>query len=171
MSEEKINKYNALLQGSTDEFDVIGGYEVLLGGLEKNLSDLYGLNTAKNFIYQLGTGPGKQVATILLQEHNNEIYTDPLEATGELLIRLKSYHSAQIQKAYVEGGKTHIVLYNTCFLNGMFKRRPDMVRGDILCRLNKGYFEFALKNLTKKNVILNFIESANERCTLELIFS
>ena len=53
-----LDKISARLSNSNDDFDSVGGYEVILAGMAMKLPEIYGENTARNFTTQLGVSAG-----------------------------------------------------------------------------------------------------------------
>jgi hypothetical protein len=170
MSEDEVKKYNEILKNQDPKFDVVGGYEVILSGVVQDLPETYGENTAKNFSYQLGATPGKMIAQRILEERDGEIFDDPVEATIDLISRLKAYYNSQVDSiSHNSDGSVSIILNQRCYFKELFEKRSDIEKGEILCRINRGYFEQALKILTgKKKVLLKHLDVKSDFCKVEV---
>lgn len=167
-----VEKYNKILEKTDEEFDLLGGYESIIGGLVVQVSDIYGENTARNLCYQIGSKPGEKIARKILEYQNGVIFSDPIEAFVNLLGRLKAYYHPSIESiTTTPEGILKIRFSNSCYLDAVFLRRPELVKGGSLCRIVKGYFETALKILTGKKVNLEYLDTKNDPCKTEITFS
>lgn len=138
------------------------------------VEDIFGKNSLLSMLYQVGAGSGEAIAKRIKSLHNKEDF-EPLEALKLLIKELKDYYSIQIKEYKVEQNQIRIVLENHCFLRNPIKNRSNLDFGKNFCRINKGYFETALKKLLGnqvKKIEIKFLENNNERdlCTEELLF-
>jgi hypothetical protein len=167
-----VEKYNKILEKTDDEFDLLGGYESIISGLVIQVSDIYGENTARNLCYQIGSKPGEKIARKILEYQNGVVFNDPTEAFVNLLGRLKAYYHPVIESiTTTPEGILKLKFTNSCYLDAVFSRRTEFSKGGSLCRIVKGYFETALKILTGKKVILDYLDTKNEPCKMEISFS
>ncbi|MHA1764022.1 MAG: hypothetical protein ACTSYC_09760, partial [Promethearchaeota archaeon] len=85
------------------------------------------------------------------------------EAFELLLKELKEFYSVKIIS--IEKNKSErkitLTIENHCFLRESIKKREKLKPGKTLCRISKGYFESAFKNLLGKKlrkIEINFIK-------------
>jgi predicted hydrocarbon binding protein len=170
---ETIDKYNKLLDNPSPDFDIVGGYEVLMAGISKNLPETFGDATAKNFTYQIGVLPGRKIGERIVQENSNEKFENVVEAAVNLMSRLKGYYQFQIENVDEENNQTILIARIKCYMEELYKHRTDLIKGGPLCRINKGYFESALKIMTGKKVLVDQTAagSEDEMCKLKIVFS
>jgi len=98
-----------------------------------------------------------------------------LEALELLIDELREFYSIQIRTIEEDDKKVRFVIENHCFLRGSIKRRSKLGYGKAFCRVNKGYFETALRKMLGHNIIkidINFLENDEEKdaCIEELVF-
>ncbi|MBD3194097.1 MAG: hypothetical protein GF317_03520 [Candidatus Lokiarchaeota archaeon] len=127
-----------------------------------------------SILYQVGLGPGQAIANRIKREYMKEDYT-VLEALEILMKELKEFYSIQIRSIERDQKKLRIEIENHCFLRDPIKHRQKLDFGKAFCRVNKGYFETAFKELVGdkiSRVEINFIKSDEEGdvCIEELIF-
>ena len=65
------------------------GYEVVLEAMVYKIYDLFGKNALLSMTYQIGAGPGGQIATRILKERNIDKIEDPVEAIYGMLSHVK----------------------------------------------------------------------------------
>ena len=171
MIEYDIGELNQILKKSETSFDSKGGYEILLAQIAKNLPLIYGENTAKNFTYQLGAAPGKEVAKKILASRGNKKYDNPVKALINLLQRLPKYYRAELVSVE-RNDKDNLViaLKLNSYLDPVFNKNKDVKRGGILCQINKGYITSALELLTGMKVSYNHGDSPADYCEISIEF-
>lgn len=166
IEQTQIDKINEILENPDPTYDTLGGYEVLVVGIAKNLPDTYGENTAKNFSYQLGVTPGRQVANKILEENNNQKLDNPINAFIQLVSRLKKYYKVKLLEiSQNDASETFLDLEFSSYLDIIYENRPDIPRGGILFQIDRGYFEGALYALTGRRVKLT-LKSLEPTCSI-----
>jgi hypothetical protein len=166
IEQSQIDKINEILDNPSPKYDNLGGYEVLVVGIAKNLPDTYGENTAKNFSYQLGTTPGRSIANKIIADHNNQMYENPIEAFIQLAGRLKNYYKIKILDiSQNEDGETFLTMEFNSYLDNIYEKHPDIPPGGILFQIDRGYFEGALYSLTGRRVKLS-LKALEAQCSV-----
>lgn len=165
----RVQKYNDILSKTDENFDIVGGYESILGALVDQVSDVYGENTAKNFCYQIGTKPGEKIAKKILETRNGKLYDDPADAFVNLVGRLKAYYKIKILSIdKTPEGVMKIQFTNNCYLDRIYQQKTAVAKGTSVCRVTKGYLETAMKILTGKKVIYESRVESDKICHAEI---
>ena len=104
--------------------------------------------------------------------NRSEIITvlDPVLKAFE---ELKIFYSVEVRDIEEDDEKLKITIKNRCFLREPLSHRPTLRPGKAFCRINKAYFEIALKKMIGnkvKKVDINFIEDDPENdCCIETV--
>ncbi|MHA1819363.1 MAG: hypothetical protein ACTSU2_14070 [Promethearchaeota archaeon] len=172
-----IEKINKEIENPRTEFDTLEGYEVVLEALIYKIYDLFGRNALLSMTYQIGAGPGEEIAKRILKERGVDKILDPFDAMEILLNENKRFYSVQVRDVKVEPYKDeyykiYIEISNRCFYRESLKKRPRLRIGGPLCRINKGYYEVAFKKLTGLKNEINFIrnDEENNQCIESVTF-
>lgn len=171
MDKEELNKS---IENEPENIDSMKGFEIIAESMVEKIYDIFGRNSLLSMLYQTGAGPGHKIAKRLKDKYGEVNYT--IEEALEILLKeLKEFYSIKIQKVEEDATKLRIVIANKCFLRDPFKDREKLQFGKAFCRINKGYFEVALKELLGdeiKKIEINFLHDDPEKdaCIEELIF-
>jgi predicted hydrocarbon binding protein len=152
-----IAALNAQIQNSHANVEAMRGIEVVLEAFVKKITELFGRNALLSAGYQIGAAPGQKIAQRILATRGNAPFTNPAEALVALLKETKKFFNVVIVKVDDQaqnGAEVLMTINNHCFLRNLIKNRPGIEMGGPLCRINKGYFETALKMLTGKKIEL-----------------
>ena len=173
--DESIEEINKRLANSKQNINQLKGFEIIAEALVYKIYDLFGKNLLLNALYQVGAGPGEIIAERLKSEHQKDEF-DIIEALETLLLNLKEFYTVKVRSIERHGKKLRIEVENHCFLRESTKHRKKLQPGKAFCRVNKGYFETALKILIGdkvKKIEINFLEDdvENDVCIEELIFT
>ncbi|MFX0073413.1 MAG: hypothetical protein ACFFAO_20230 [Candidatus Hermodarchaeota archaeon] len=171
MNMEEIN--NKIKNDSRD-LNSLSGFEIICEALVYKIYDMFGRNGLLSILYQIGKGPGEIIAKRIKEQFNKTEF-EILEAIEILLNELKDYYSVQIKEFEQYNNIIRIVIENRCFLREPIKHREKLKFGKALCRINKGYFEIALRELVgnKVNKIeINYLRNDEEKdvCIEEIKF-
>ncbi len=150
------------------------GFEIISESMVNKIHDLYGKNMLLSMLYQVGASPGAQISERIKRKYAKEDFGE-IEAFIVLLKELKEFYSIKIREIEQDDEKIRLIIENNCFLREPFKHREKLKFGKAFCRINKGYFETALKKLIGKKVKkidINFLENDEEKdaCVEEIIF-
>ncbi|MBY8985435.1 MAG: hypothetical protein KGD65_10225 [Candidatus Lokiarchaeota archaeon] len=150
------------------------GFEIITESLVYKVYDVFGRNSLLSILYQTGAFPGTIIANRIKQEYNKEEF-EIMEALIILMAELKDFYSIQIRDIEHLDDRYRLIIENHCFLRNPIKNREKLKFGKALCRINKGYFETALRNLVGnkyKRIEINFLENDAEKdtCVEELNF-
>ena len=162
-----IEKMNKDIQNPNACFETLTGYEVVLESLVYKIYDVFGRNALLSMMYQIGSGPGQEVAEDILKHRNNQKFTDPFEAVTTLLNRQRKFYEVIVKDIKEEPAefngkkftKITITINNRCFFRESLKKRKRLKIGGPLCRINKAYYETALKLLTGLKCEISFIQN------------
>jgi len=173
ISKFEIEKTNEKIR-NFKKLNVLKGYEIITESLIFKMYDVFGRNALLSLLYQVGTVPGLTIAKRIKKKYNKEIF-GILESFELLLSELKEYYSIQITNVEEDDEKIRFIIENRCFLRNSYKHRKRLKPGKAFCRVNKGYFEKALKEMlgeTIKRVEINFLDDNVEKdvCEEEIIF-
>ena len=171
MYKDELNKR---IKNPIEAIDGIKGYEIISESIVYKVYDIFGRNSLLSMLYQVGAGPGEAIATRLKEKYEKEEF-EVLEALELLLNELKEYYSIQVRTIEEDDEKVRLEIENHCFLRGSIKRRPKLGFGKAFCRVNKGYFETALKKMLGSKISkidINYLENNEEldACIEELVF-
>ncbi|MCK4237798.1 MAG: hypothetical protein KAX33_01660 [Candidatus Lokiarchaeota archaeon] len=176
MSLEKIDieKINEIIKNKTEDLNTLKGFGIIAESIIYKVFDIFGRNALLNMLYQVGTAPGEKIAKRLKEKYNKEVF-GILESFELLLGELKQFYSVQIKDIEEDEEKIRFIIENKCFLRDSYKIRKRLKPGKAFCRVNKGYFEKALKEMlgeTIKRVEINFLDNNVEKdvCEEEIIF-
>lgn len=174
INEFEIEKTNEKIKNSREELNALSGYEIITESLIYKVYDVFGRNALLSILYQVGTAPGLTIAKRLKEKYNKEVF-GILESIELLLGELKEFYSVQITNVEEDEKKIRFIIDNRCFLRDSYKHREKLKPGKAFCRVNKGYFEIALKEMlreTIKGVEINFLDDNVEKdvCEEEIIF-
>jgi len=175
-----IEKINNSIKNPRDSFETLKGYEIILEALVYKIYDLFGRNSLLSMTYQIGAGPGEEIAERILKEKNVYKIENPFEAFVILLNENRDYYNVEvlnISEEFVEVyGKKYkkIIVYikNKCFFRESLKKRKRLKIGGPLCRINKAYYEVAFKKLTGLKTEISFIQNdeKNDVCLENVSF-
>ena len=169
-----IEELNKQINNPSLKFKSLEGFEVICESLVYKIYDIYGRNTLLSMLYQIGKGPGEIIANRIKEKYNKEEF-GITEAIEILLGELKDYYSIQIRDIEEHAHMLRLIIENRCFLREPMKDREKLKFGKAFCRINKGYFEEAFKQLIGdkiKNIEINFLDNdeANDTCVEEVNF-
>ena len=169
-----IEELNKRLKNPVDAINGLKGYEIISESIVYKVYDIFGRNSLLSMLYQVGAGPGEAIAKRLKEKFEKEEF-EVLEALELLLSELKEFYSIQIKTIEEDDEKVRLVIENHCFLRDSIKRRPKLGFGKAFCRVNKGYFETALRKMLGSKISkidINYLENDEEQdaCIEELVF-
>ena len=169
-----IDELNKRLKNPVESINGLKGYEIISESIVYKVYDLFGRNSLLSMLYQVGAGPGEVIANRLKEKYEKEDF-EVLEALELLLSELKEFYSIQVRTIEEDNEKVRLVIENHCFLRDSIKRRPKLGFGKAFCRVNKGYFETALRKMLGSNISkidINYLENDEEKdaCIEELVF-
>ena len=170
----EVEKINDKIQNEVSNLDSFNGLEIICEALVYKVLEIFGKNSLLTILYQVGAGPGEVVANKIKETHNKDDF-EILELFEILLRELKGLYSIQVREIQEEPDRIRIIIENRCYLRRLIEDREKLEFGMAICRVNKGYFETAIKILLGekiKKMEINFIENdaENEYCLEELIF-
>ncbi|MFX0100279.1 MAG: hypothetical protein ACFFCS_11910 [Candidatus Hodarchaeota archaeon] len=165
---EDIEEINNLIKNEVENVDYLKGMEIVLESFSAKIMDVFGKNTLLSMLYQIGAKTGEIIAKRIKREHKKEIF-EPLEAIGIFFKEVKGFFCVEVKNIEEDENYIRIYLKNHCFFRDAMNNRAGLVPGKMLCRINKGYFEFALLNLVKpvyNKVDMSLVENdeANDCC-------
>ncbi len=165
---------NKRIENPMSNINSIKGFEIISESLTDKVYQIFGRNSLLSILYQVGAGPGNQIAKRIKEEYDRSEF-EIIECLEILMKELKEFYSIQIREIERNEEKIRIEIENHCFLRDPFKDREKLQFGKVFCRINKGYFETAFKQLLGnhiKKVEINFIKNdpENDVCIEELIF-
>ncbi|MFX1237690.1 MAG: hypothetical protein ACFFAS_15085 [Promethearchaeota archaeon] len=168
------DEINERIKNPPSNLNTLKGFEIIAESIVEKVRDLFGRNSLLTMLYQVGAGPGKVISDYLKIKHGKDDF-DLLEALEVMALELREYYSVYIKDISEDDEKIRILLENHCFLRKSFKEREKLQFGKAFCRINKGYYEVALKNLIGskiRKVEINFIENDEEKdsCLEEILF-
>ncbi|MHA1150517.1 MAG: hypothetical protein ACTSR8_20045 [Promethearchaeota archaeon] len=171
MNKEEINE--KILNTST-KLDTVAGFGNIAESLVDHIYELFGRNTLLNILYQCGVGSAERISKRLKTKYQQEKFTID-EAIKILFNELRDYYSIQIRDIEQNGNKIRFVIENRCFLRDSIKTREKLKFGKAFCRINKGYFETAFKNMlgdTLEKIDISYLHNDDEKdvCVEELVF-
>ena len=169
-----MDELNKRLKNPVDSINGLKGYEIISESIVYKVYDIFGRNSPLSMLYQVGAGPGEAIANRLKEKYEKEEF-ELLEALELLLTELKEFYSIQIRTIEEDDEKVRLVIENHCFLRDSIKRRPKLDFGKAFCRVNKGYFETALRKMLGSEISkidINYLENDGEKdaCIEELVF-
>lgn len=165
---------NKRIENPMSNINSIKGFEIISESLTDKVYQIFGRNSLLSILYQVGAGPGNQIAKRIKEEYDRSEF-EIIECLEILMKELKEFYSIQIREIERNEEKIRIEIENHCFLRDPFKEREKLQFGKAFCRVNKGYFETAFKQLLGnhiKKVEINFIKNdpENDVCIEELVF-
>ncbi len=171
----EVKKINDKIQNEVSNIDSYLGLEIICEAFVYKILKVFGKNSLLSILYQVGSGPGEVIANKIKETYNRDDF-EILELFEILLRELKGLYSIQIREIQEEPNRIRIVIENRCYLRRLIEDREKLEFGMAFCRVNKGYFETAIKILLKdkiKKVEINYLENdeENEFCLEELIFT
>ncbi len=174
MDVEDIEQLNEEIKNPVSNIKPLRGFEIIAESMVYMVYDIFGRNLLLSILYQMGAGPGYQIAERLKKEYQKEEF-EIFELIKILVKELKDYYSIQIKSIEESEDKLRIVIENHCFLRDPIKHRERLKFGKAFCRVNKGYFETLFKALLgekTRSIEINFLENDPEKdlCIEELIF-
>ncbi|MFX1275783.1 MAG: hypothetical protein ACFFBP_20470 [Promethearchaeota archaeon] len=169
-----IDELNETIKNPLSNINPLKGLEIISESFVYKIYDIFGRNSLLSMLYQVGTGPGEEISKRIKEVYQKEEF-EIFEALTILINELREFHSIKFKSIEEDDEKIKIKIQNHCFLRDTFKRREKLKPGKAFCRINKGYFEIALKNLIGnkvKKIDINFIENdeENDVCIEELCF-
>ncbi len=170
----ELEKINERLKNESSNINPLKGYEIICEAMVYKILDIFGKNSLLSMLYQTGAGPGEVIANRIKLNYGKDQF-EIIEALEILISELKEFYSIQIQTIEENPEFIRVVLQNHCFLRESIKRRGKLQFGKAFCRVNKGYFETALKKLIgnkMKRIDIRFLRNEPEKdvCLEELIF-
>ena len=174
LADLNIEEVNKKIENPIENINKLKGFEIIAETLVLKIFDVYGRNTLLNILYQIGSAPGEAIAKRIKIEYEKDDF-EVLECIEVLMKELKEFYSMKINQVEDDDQKIRFLINNHCFIRESIKHREKLEFGKALCRVNKGYFETALKNLAGnkiKKVEINFLENdeENDACLEEVIF-
>jgi hypothetical protein len=174
MDVEDIEQLNEEIKNPVSNIKPLRGFEIIAESMVYMVYDIFGRNTLLSILYQMGAGPGYQIATRLKKKYEKEEF-EIFELIKIFMKELKDYYSIKINAIEESEDKLRIVIENHCFLRDPIKHRERLKFGKAFCRVNKGYFETAFKALLGekiRSIEINFLENDPDKdvCVEELVF-
>ena len=150
------------------------GFEIIAEQMVEKITDIFGKNSLLSMLYQVGLSSGLLI-TKRLKDKYNKVEFNIIEAVKILLNETKDFYSINVLDVEKTDEYIKLIFENHCFLRKIIKRREKLDFGKAFCRVNKGYFETAFKNLVGnqiKKVEMRFIENNTEKdvCVEEITF-
>ncbi len=150
------------------------GFEIIAEQMVEKITDIFGKNSLLSMLYQVGLSSGLLI-TKRLKDKYNKVEFNIIEAVKILLNETKDFYSINVLDVEKTDEYIKLIFENHCFLRKIIKRREKLDFGKAFCRVNKGYFETAFKNLIGnqiKKVEMRFIENNTEKdvCVEEITF-
>ncbi len=150
------------------------GFEIIAEQMVEKITDIFGKNSLLSMLYQVGLSSGLLI-TKRLKDKYNKVEFNIIEAVKILLNETKDFYSINVLDVEKTDEYIKLIFENHCFLRKIIKRREKLDFGKAFCRVNKGYFETAFKNLIGnqiKKVEMRFIENNMEKdvCVEEITF-
>ncbi|MBD3353264.1 MAG: hypothetical protein GF364_17420 [Candidatus Lokiarchaeota archaeon] len=177
---EKIKQMNEELKNDRKEFETLQGYETILEALVYKIYDLFGKNALLSMTYQIGVGPGEELAANLLEMREGKKFKDPLKALTFVLKRHKEYYNVKIleineEEVEIKNQKYNKIIVkqqNKCFFRNSLKKKSRLRIGGPLCRINKGYYEKVFSEITGYKCEIGFIrdDKDNDVCIESIVF-
>ena len=169
-----MDELNKRLKNPVESINGLKGYEIISESIVYKVYDIFGRNSLLSMLYQVGAGPGEAIANRLKEKYEKEEF-EVLEALELLLTELKEFYSIQIKTIEEDDEKVRLVIENHCFLRDSIKHRPKLDYGKAFCRVNKSYFETALRKMLGSEISridINYHENDEEKdaCIEELVF-
>lgn len=172
-----LDEFNSMFQNDCENVNSLNslkGLEIICESMVSKIYDLFGRNALLSMLFHIGSGPGNIIANRIKQLYGKEEF-EVLDAFAILLNELPEYYSIVVREIEEDEDKIKLVIENYCFLREPIKHREKMQFGKAFCRVNKGYFETAFKNLLGnkiKKIDINFLYNDEEKdvCVEELIF-
>jgi len=169
-----IEEINEMIKNDPSQINSLKGFEIICESMVYKVLDLFGKNALLSMLFQIGAGPGDMIAKRIKEDYQKEDF-EILEAMVVLIRELKEYYSLKIRSAEEDDEKVVLVVENRCFLREPIKHRSKLEYGKAFCRVNKGYFETALKKLIGDKISkieIKFLYNDEEKdvCVEELIF-
>ncbi len=168
-------EYNKEIYSPASSVDPVKGFEIITESLVTKIYDIMGKNGLLSVLYQVGIDPGRKIAKRIKEKHDNQ-ELEILDALKVLATELHTFYSIQLKSVETTDIEVKLTIENHCFLRQPIKHRPNLHFGSKFCRVNKGYFETALKLIIGskiKKVEMKFIKNDEEKdvCIEELIFT
>lgn len=172
--ENQIEELNKRIYNPTENINSVKGFEIITESLVYKVYDVFGRNSLLSILYQTGAFPGSVIAERIKSEYQKEEF-EIMEALVILIDELKDFYSIQVKNIERYDDRYRMIIENRCFLREPISHREKLKFGKALCRINKGYFETAFKELLGnkiKKVEINFLENdaVKDVCVEELIF-
>jgi Txe/YoeB family toxin of Txe-Axe toxin-antitoxin module len=169
-----IEEFNKKIRNPHSNIDSLSGFEIIAESITEKIYSIFGRNSLLSMLYQVGSGPGQKIAERIKEKYQKEQF-DILEALEILMKELSQYYSVQVRNIEREENLVKIVIENHCFLRKPIKHREKLNFGKSFCRVNKGYFETAFRNLlgdSVQKVVINYLgnDEFKDVCVEELIF-
>jgi hypothetical protein len=141
-----IEEINDMIKNDSSQINSLKGFEIICESMVYKVLDLFGKNALLSMLFQIGAGPGERIAERIKKTYEKDDF-EILEALIVLMRELKEYYAIKIRNAEEDDEKVVLKIENRCFLREPIKRRDKLQYGKAFCRVNKGYFETALKDL------------------------
>ena len=172
--ENQIEELNKRIYNPAENINSVKGFEIITESLVYKVYDVFGRNSLLSILYQTGAFPGSVIAERIKSEYQKEEF-EIMEALVILIDELKDFYSIQVKNIERYDDRYRMIIENRCFLREPISHREKLKFGKALCRVNKGYFETALKELLGnkiKKVEIIFLENdaVKDVCVEELNF-
>ena len=169
-----LDELNVAIENPICNLTHLKGLEIIAESFVYKIYDIFGRNSLLSMLYQVGAGPGETISERIKEKFQKEEFEID-EALKLLLTELKDFYKIKFRTFEEDNQKIRLTIENHCFLRETIKRREKLKPGKALCRINKGYFEVALKRLVGdkiKRIEINFLENNDEHdvCIEELCF-
>ena len=169
-----IEQLNQILENNSENINSLKGFEIICESMVYKILDIFGKNSLLSMLYQIGAGPGEAISNRIKMVYGKNEF-EVIEAVAILLNELKEFYNIKIREIEQDPEKVRILIENYCFLRESIKHREKLEFGKAFCRVNKGYFETALKKLLAdkvKKIDIRFLHNDphNDVCVEELNF-
>ena len=171
---QNLDEWNETIKNPVSHLKELKGLEIISESFVYKIYDIFGRNSLLSMLYQVGAGPGEIISERLKEKYQKEEF-DIIEALNVLISELKEFYCIKYKTIEEDDEKIRFTIENHCFLRGIIKRREKLKPGKAFCRINKGYFEVALKKLIGdkiRRIEINFLhnDDINDVCLEELCF-
>ncbi|TFF89313.1 MAG: hypothetical protein EU549_01065 [Promethearchaeota archaeon] len=172
--EETLEEINRRICNPVSNINSLSGFEIIAESITEKIYSIFGRNSLLSMLYQVGSGPGQQIASRIKEKYQKEEFSI-IESIEILMKELSNYYSIQIKEIGNDDNKIRIIIENHCFLRAPIKHREKLNYGKAFCRINKGYFETAFRSLLGnkvRKVGINYLgnDEYKDVCIEELIF-
>ncbi len=171
MSKDELN---LKIENPFSNINSLKGFEIVIENFVESISKLFGKNALLTISYQIGRNTGNILSERLKKKYGKNQF-GVLEALEVLMKELNLFFSVQVKEMEHGDGYLKLIVENHCFLREPIKHRPKLKFGHTICRLNKGYFETAFKELLGdrlKSVEISYLDNDSTKnvCIEQLMF-